>query len=188
MTKAEFQKQLEQYPLPWRIQPNAPGWGSTTVMFAANNEELLNDRFGPDRDQLEFIHGLVASQSLELAALKQNHIAVQGVIDDCNEKLAAKDKELSDLREQLEAVTKRKEDLSGALRFKVGELEKVQESNRELVEALTYARKRVFNLLRNVKWWATGCAATEQMQDDHANQSEAIKNIDAALTKANPQP
>lgn len=54
----------------------------------------------------------------------------------------------------------------------------------ELLSTTKKARGRIFNLLCNVKWYATGMAASESEQREHAEQSNGIREIDAAIAKA----
>lgn len=115
----------------------------------------------------------------EIETLKEGVRQNGWLLSEKEKALVAKDRELFE-------VTKRKEDLSGALRFKVGELEKEREQTRVLREALEYARKRAFNMAKNLRMYAVG--ASEQEQERYANEHGLIKAIDAVLSQVTTPP
>lgn len=156
-------------------------WSGIDLVENSGDETLATKVYTPDGGAEE----LLASQSSELSKLREENERLWKLqMDEGVQVWVERGKKAEHSLTEKEAEIKR---LKLECAHDNAENIALRESNRELVEALTYARKRVFNLLRNVKWYATGCAATSQQQDDHANQSEAIKIIDAALSKVTPQ-
>lgn len=127
----------------------------------------------------------------QLKYSKEENNSLRAELSKESETVASQSSELAKLRDELETVSKRREDLNVALRFKVDELEKSRESNRELVHNLTVLLSDLFSFTAMVqptetKGYYKTNFSKEELETSLANQKtarELLKHIRLSKSK-----